>query len=85
MLYEGLLTSKTHGVETRVLSKILTKIEDIGVQKEKSLLYTLAEAGEVKLEDSEFDLLKRLLDNVEWNGTGAKLAGAMLLWLDNVK
>lgn len=85
MLYEGLLTTTTHGAETRTLSKILTKLEDVGIQKEDSLLYTLAEAGEVRLEDSEFDLLKHLIDKVEWNGKGARLAGAMLIWLDNIK
>ena len=86
ILYEGLLSVSTKGAETRTLSRILTKLERIGVKKEvngrESLLYTLAEPGPVKFEESEFEFTKKKLNEVEWNGAGAKSAGALLEWLD---
>lgn len=86
MLYEGLLTVTTKGAETRTLSKVLAKLERVGVKREvngkESLLYTLAETRPVKFEDSEFSFIKTKLNEVEWSGVGAKLAGALLEWLD---
>lgn len=86
-LYEGLLTISTKGAETRTLSRILTKLERIGTKKQvngkESLLYTLAEPGPVRFEESEFEFTKKKLNEVEWNGIGAKNAGALLDWLDD--
>ncbi len=84
MLYEGLATCGTKGAETRTLGKVFIKLEDIGIQKEKSLLYNLKASAELKLEDAEHELVKRLIDSVEWSGLGARTAGPMLEWLDKV-
>lgn len=86
MLYEGLLTSTTKGAETRTLSKVLTKLEEVGTKKVKdgkeSLLYTVAELPAVFLEDAELDFVKKKLNEVEWSGLGAREAGKLLEWLD---
>ena len=81
--YEGLLATPSKGAEARAISRILTKLEEIGVPKsEKSLLYTLAQDGIVKLEESQFELAKRKLNEVEWNGPAVREAGKLLEWLE---
>jgi hypothetical protein len=85
MLYEGLLTATTKGAETRTLSRILTKMEEVGTKKlregKETLLYTCATVPIIYLEESEFEFVKKKLDEVEWNGLGAKAAGQLLEWL----
>ena len=86
MLYEGLVTSTTKGADTRTLSKVLTKMEEVGTKKQvngkESLLYTAATVPVIFLEDAELEFTKRKLSEVEWNGLGAREAGKLLEWLD---
>jgi hypothetical protein len=84
IMYEGLLATNTHGGETRLLSKVLLKMEDIGVPKGNTFIYVLEKDGKIVLEDAEYDLVKKLLDTVEWNGVGAKKAGVLMEWLDKI-
>lgn len=85
ILYEALLTCSTKGAETRALYKILVKLEKLGAPKDNSsLLYTLVESGNVELEDSEYELVHALINNVQWHGVATKVAGEMLEWYDNV-
>lgn len=84
MLYEGLATCGTKGAETRVLGKVFNKLEREGTLKDKSLLYELTKDETlIEVEDAEYELIKRLLDSVEWSGLGARTAGPMLEWLDS--
>lgn len=84
MIYEGLATCGTKGAETRTIGKVFAKLEREGVQKEKSLLYVMkSDSADIELEDAQYDLMKRLLDGVEWSGLGARTAGPMLEWLDS--
>ena len=87
LLYEGLVSSATRGPETRVLGKVLDKLEQIGVKKATDgLLYTLATSEQpVELEDAEFELAKRLLNSIEWRGTAAKRFAELMDWLDSVR
>ena len=86
VLYEGLVTSTTKGADTRTLSKVLTKMEEVGTKKQvngkESLLYTVATVPVIFLEDAELEFTKRKLNEVEWNGLGAREAGQLLEWLD---
>lgn len=87
MCYEGLLTIGTKGAETRTLARVLTKLERIGTKKlskdgVETLLYTCAEVPTIKLEESELDFVKKKINEIEWNGLGAKEAGILLEWLD---
>lgn len=90
IMYEGLVSQGTKGAETRTLSKVLTKFEDVGVKKtdpqsgKESLLYTQADSTPIELEDAEYELVKKLLNEVEWSGIGARTAGQMLDWLESI-
>lgn len=78
LCYEGLITTSTSGIETRLLARVLTKLEEIGVSKGNQGLYTLAQAGSVLLEEAEYALVKKLINTVQWNGIGAKNAAKLL-------
>lgn len=87
MFYEGLMTANTKGAETRTLAKILAKVEDQGTPKllpndEAGMLYTAAQAVIIELEDAEYTLAKRLLDDVVWNGNGTKDAAKLLEFVE---
>lgn len=86
MLYEGLIGLPTKGSETRTLSRVLTKLEEVGTKKQvngkESLLYTVATVPIIRLEESEMEFVKKKMNEVEWNGIGAKQAGKLLDWLD---
>ena len=85
LVYEGLAVSKASGAEARALGRIFTKLEAAGKQKPNELLYTGDAGCIVRLEENEFQLAKKLLDLVEFNGIGSRFAGAMLEWLDDIK
>lgn len=85
IMYEGLLATNTRGAETRLLSKVFIKLEEIGELKPNTPIYVLEEDGKkIVLEDAEYDLVLKLLDTVEWNGLGARKAGALMEWLSSI-
>jgi hypothetical protein len=86
ILYEGLASTQSKGAETRILGKVFIKLEEHGKVLDKVPLYRLEanEEATVILEDAEYDLVKRLLDTVEWSGLGARKAGRLMLWLDAI-
>jgi hypothetical protein len=85
ILYEGLAATQTRGPDTRILGKVFIKLEDHGVLQEKVPYYKLQkDSASIILEDAEYELVKKLLDTVEWNGVGAKKAGALMEWLNGL-
>jgi hypothetical protein len=85
LIYEGLAATQTRGADTRILSKVFIKMEDIGTPKPNVPLFVLEQDGIIKLEEAEFELVKKLLDTVEWNGLGARKAGQVMVWLADIK
>lgn len=84
MFYEGLCVSGTKGAETVKLGKVLTKLEEVGAEKgDERGLYTLAQDATIELEDAEHELVKRLINEVQWNGKAAKLAGTLIEFLED--
>ena len=83
LCYEGLVTTSTKGIETRLLAKVLTKLEKIGTPLGDKGLYTLAEWEALELEDAEYIFVKKSLNEVQWNGIGAKNAAKLLDLVDN--
>lgn len=93
MLYEGIMTTTTKGPDTRAVSRVLKELEKIGHRKMvkdktgvmvESLLYTISECKPIEIQDSDHEVIKRLIGAVEWNGTGARVAGDMLTWFEDI-
>lgn len=91
ILYEG-VTGTTRGFqapsETRVVGKILDKLEAIGTPTETPVptggsvkSFALREnGGAVDLEDAEFNLMNECVQAVKWNTRGARRATAAVEW-----
>lgn len=93
LLYEGLVSGPAYaGAQRRVMAKVLGKFEQIGhlnpepKNPSDAYLYSLNdEGGTVRLEDIEFDLVYKTLDEVRWVPIHIRRAEEMMLWLDEVK
>lgn len=77
--------------ETRVANKILDKLEAVakpitGVGKDARVQYELDESapGRVTLEDAEFELVVKALDENRWIGQGIRLYGDLSEWLESI-
>jgi hypothetical protein len=83
VLYDGLLNT-TRGLEapseTRVMSRILDKMESIGLSTERGGIktFTLACESRVTLEDAEYQLMGEALKAVRWSSKAARIVTAAL-------
>lgn len=87
LLYEGLIGTP-RGLEapseTRVIGKILDKLEAIGVSEKKNgaATFVLNGGGEVELEDAEHKLMSDCLSEVRWRTAGARKATSAMEWFN---
>lgn len=82
MLMQGIhLTRRSFtGPETRVVAKILDKVEAIATStdalddngKRTTTFKMKPEGGMISLEDAEFNLVKEAVDQTPWNARGAR-------------
>lgn len=89
ILYEG-ITGTTRGFqapsETRVIGRVLDKMEAIGTPTEVTtpngtiMAFTLGGDGTVDLEDAEFGLMNECLQAVRWSSKGARRATNAIDW-----
>lgn len=87
IFFEGLLATTLKGPELRVLNKVVTKMEEIGTPKiiggvPHTTLYTLAENKPIEIEDAQYDLVKRVMNEIAWNTRNIKLVDRLLEFLD---
>lgn len=86
LIYEGITASERtfRGGDLRVVSKVFTKLEELGKIEDTRPIYHFETAGTVLLEEVEYVLLKDALEQVSWNALGAKRAAPILAWLEGL-
>lgn len=92
MLMQGIHLTKRpfSGPETRIIGKILDKIEAIATQSEgldvdgkRTTTYKMvSEGGIIALEDTEFNMVKEAIDQTAWTARGARKVAALFDILD---
>jgi hypothetical protein len=89
VVYDGLLgTMRGYSApsETRVIGKVLDKLESIGVTTKRGELATFAldgAGGQLIFEEEEHRLVSESLHQVRWNAQGARKATAVVDWFDS--
>lgn len=87
IVYDGFLTTPrgfSAPSETRVVSKILDKLEALAHADRRGNLSTFSldeQGGVALLEEEEFNLLKDSLAQVKWTAAGSRKATEVLDWL----
>src|SRR2546428_9303004 len=86
ILYDG-LTGSSRGFEapseTRIVSRILDKLEEIGLPTERGGVKTFAlvdGGGTVRLEDAEYSLMGEAIRSVKWTARAARKATSAMEW-----
>lgn len=89
ILYEGALnTPRGYKApkETRLIGKVLDKLEAFGTpfkdNNRASYKFLFSKAGDLLLEDEEYNLLKEALDEIKWTGTISRKAADALEFLE---
>jgi hypothetical protein len=79
ILYDGMVNTQQplSLSETRVVGKILDKLEAMGATAERAgnKTFTLAGPGRLVLEDTEYKLMKECLEAVRWNARASRQVG----------
>jgi len=91
ILYEAMLLNSEgyKGAELRVANKILDKFERAGTLKdgedgERGIYTLLEDAGrEISLEDTEFELLNKAFNSVQWSGRSLRKVAKVYELLEN--
>lgn len=89
MIYDGIINSPRPykaPVETRVISKVLNKLEAIGrpysVTVDVTSFKLTESGGIVLLEDEEYRIAHEALHQTQWNARGARGATEATEWFD---
>lgn len=89
ILYDGLVGSNrglSAPSETRIMSRILDKLEAIGIPVERGTVKTFSLVPEVVemvlLEDTEWRLMVDCLQTVKWTTRAARKATTAMEWLE---
>lgn len=85
--YIGLMMSKLEltKVERRTHTKLMDKVEGIGIADNNGV-YNLKETGLcISLEDAQYDLAKRLIENMSWPVADSRIVVKLEDWLENAQ
>lgn len=88
LIYEAFVASDRpmQAGDLRVCAKIFDKLETLGKPSaERASIFVFEKAGQIKLEEQEFTLLRDAMNQVRWNALGARRAAPVFEWLDSIK